>query len=86
MQRVQGEISRKKQAENRQINTVRLNIDVQKNIRDNFRDAVERNGRTMKEVLTIYMQKYIWKQGELQRNREKRRQKITRHIDKVPLD
>lgn len=54
----------------------RLTIEVPENIRDEFRKAVERNGKTMKEVLTLYMQKYIWKQGELQRNRQKRREEI----------
>ena len=56
--------------------TVRLSIEVPENIRENFRDAVERNGKCMKDVLKIYMQKYIWKQSELQRNRQKRRQNI----------
>ncbi|MEH7121393.1 hypothetical protein V7128_28935 [Neobacillus vireti] len=56
--------------------TVRLSIEVPENIRENFRDAVEKNGKCMKDVLKIYMQKYIWKQSELQRNRQKRRQNI----------
>ncbi|WP_251551897.1 hypothetical protein [Neobacillus muris] len=55
---------------------VRLTIEIPENIRDDFRDAVERNGKCMKEVLRLYMQKYIWKQSELQRNRQKRRQDI----------
>lgn len=58
------------------VKTVRLCIDVPENIRDDFRVAVERNGKTMKDVLKLYMQKYIWKQGELQRNRQIRRQDI----------
>ncbi|MEH7417949.1 hypothetical protein V7266_21990 [Neobacillus drentensis] len=56
--------------------TVRLSIEIPENIRENFRDAVEKNGKCMKDVLKIYMQKYIWKQSELQRNRQKRRQNI----------
>jgi hypothetical protein len=30
----------------------------------------------MNDVLKLYMQKYIWKQGELQRNRQKRREEL----------
>jgi metal-responsive CopG/Arc/MetJ family transcriptional regulator len=56
--------------------TVRLNIEIPENIRDEFQDAVERNGKSMKDVIKLYMQKYIWKQSELQRNRQKRRQTI----------
>ncbi len=59
-----------------QIKCARLSIEVPEKIRDEFQEAVERNGKTVKEVLKLYMQKYIWKQGELQRNREKRRQNI----------
>nr|WP_263324694.1 hypothetical protein [Neobacillus sp. Marseille-Q6967] len=59
-----------------QVKTVRVSIEIPENIRDNFRDAVERNGKTMKDVLTLYMQKYIWKQGELQKNRQKRRMEL----------
>ncbi|PFN76994.1 hypothetical protein COJ85_32220 [Bacillus sp. AFS076308] len=55
---------------------VRLSIEIPENIRENFRDAVENNGKSMKDVLRVYMQKYIWKQSELQRNRQKRRQNI----------
>jgi hypothetical protein len=58
--------------------TVRLCIEVPENIRDEFRDAVERNGKCMKDVLRLYMQKYTWKQSELQRNRQKRRQNIVK--------
>ncbi|WP_462410992.1 hypothetical protein [Neobacillus sp. Marseille-QA0830] len=56
--------------------TVRLTIEIPENIREEFRDAVERNGKCMKDVLRLYMQKYIWKQSELQRNRQKRRHNI----------
>ncbi|PLS07086.1 hypothetical protein [Neobacillus cucumis] len=56
--------------------TVRLIIEIPVCIRDEFKNAVERNGKTMKDVLKLYMQKYIWKQSELQRNRQKRRQSI----------
>ncbi|MED3563423.1 hypothetical protein [Bacillus xiapuensis] len=59
--------------------TVRLSIEVPENIRDDFRDAVERNGKCMKDVLRLYMQKYIWKQSELQRNRQKHRQSIVQN-------
>lgn len=68
--------TRKKRAKKLQGKTVRLSIDVPKCIREDFREAVEGNGKTMKDVLILYMKKYIWKQGELQRNREKRRQSI----------
>ena len=56
--------------------TVEVVIEIPENIRDNFQEAVERNGKSMKDVLKLYMQKYIWKQSELQRNRQKRRQNI----------
>jgi hypothetical protein len=65
-----------KQVNKLRVQSTRLSIDVPECIRDDFRDAVERNGKTMKDVLTLYMKKYIWKQGELQRNRQKRRQDI----------
>ncbi|WP_042463007.1 hypothetical protein [Neobacillus dielmonensis] len=58
------------------LKTVRLSIEIPEHIRDEFRDAVEKNGKCMKDVLRQYMQKYIWKQSELQRNRQKRRQNI----------
>ena len=56
--------------------TVQLVIDVPQIVIDNFQDAVERNGKSMADVLKLYMQKYIWKQSELQRNRQKRRENI----------
>ncbi|MED4227911.1 hypothetical protein [Neobacillus cucumis] len=56
--------------------TVQLVIEIPEKVRDNFRDAVEKNGKSMTEVLKTYMQKYIWKQSELQRNRQKRRENI----------
>jgi hypothetical protein len=59
-----------------QVATVQLSIDVPDHIRDDFRDSVEKNGKTMNDVLKLYMQKYIWKQGELQRNRQKRREEL----------
>ena len=58
------------------IETVQLSIDVPRHIRDDFRDSVEKNGKTMNDVLKLYIQKYIWKQGELQRNRQKRREEL----------
>ena len=58
------------------IETVQLRIDVPRHIRDDFRDSVEKNGKTMNDVLKLYIQKYIWKQGELQRNRQKRREEL----------
>lgn len=58
------------------VETVQLSIDVPRHIRDDFRDSVEKNGKTMNDVLKLYMQKYIWKQGELQRNRQKRREDL----------
>ena len=48
--------------------TVQLVIDVPQEVKDTFQDAVERNGKSMADVLKLYMQKYIWKQSELQRN------------------
>jgi hypothetical protein len=56
--------------------TVQLVIEIPEDIIDHFRDAVERNGKSVRDVLKLYMQKYIWKQSELQRNRQKRRQNI----------
>jgi hypothetical protein len=56
--------------------TVQLVIEIPEDIVDHFQDAVERNGKSAKDVLKLYMQKYIWKQSELQRNRQKRRQNI----------
>ncbi|MEH7502739.1 hypothetical protein V7152_12110 [Neobacillus drentensis] len=58
------------------VETVQLNIDVPRHIRDDFLDSVEKNGKTINDVLKLYMQKYIWKQGELQRNRQKRREEL----------
>jgi hypothetical protein len=58
------------------VETVQLSIDVPRHIRDDFRDSVEKTGKTMNDVLKLYMQKYIWKQGELQRNRQKRREDL----------
>lgn len=65
--------------------TVRLCIEIPENIRDDFRDAVERNGKSMKDVLRLYMQKYIWKQSELQRNRQKQRQNIGKNKKALAL-
>lgn len=59
-----------------EVETVRLSIEIPKHIRDNFREAVEENGKTMKDVLTNYMQKYVWKQGELERNRKKKAEQL----------
>ncbi|MBM7656487.1 hypothetical protein [Neobacillus cucumis] len=42
-----------------------------KEVRDNFLEAVEKNGKSMTEDLKKNMKKYIWKQSELQRNRQK---------------
>ncbi|MDQ0200437.1 hypothetical protein [Neobacillus ginsengisoli] len=69
-------ITRRRTVKKLQGKTVRLSIGISETIRNDFRDAVEKNGKTMKEVLTLYMQKYIWKQGELQRNRQQRRHDI----------
>ena len=51
-------------------------IEIPEKIIDEFRGAVERNGKSINDVLRLYMQKYIWKQTELQRNRQMRRQGI----------
>ena len=56
--------------------TVQLSIDVPQHIRDKFLEAVEISGKSINDVLKLYMQKYTWKQGELQRNRQKRRQEL----------
>jgi hypothetical protein len=56
--------------------TVQLSIEVPRHLKDGFRDSVEKNGKTMNDVLKLYIQKYIWKQGELQRNRQKRREEL----------
>ncbi|MCH6264608.1 hypothetical protein [Neobacillus citreus] len=55
---------------------VEVNFEIPENIIQSFRDAVEKNGKSMNDVLRLYMQKYIWKQSELQRNRQIRRQSI----------
>ncbi|NRD77007.1 hypothetical protein HPT25_05795 [Bacillus sp. BRMEA1] len=55
---------------------VQISIDICECTRDSFQEAVERNGKTVEDVLTLYMKKYVWKQSELQRNREKKRQSI----------
>ncbi|WP_423797967.1 hypothetical protein [Neobacillus sp. SAB-20_R2A] len=55
---------------------VEVNFEIPENIIQSFRDAVEKNGKSMNDVLRLYMQKYIWKQSELQRNRQMRRQSI----------
>ena len=59
-----------------QVETVQLRIDVPQHIRDNFLEALEKSGKTINDVLKLYMQKYAWKQGELQRNRQRRRQDL----------
>ncbi|BCC27261.1 hypothetical protein BCJMU51_p74 (plasmid) [Bacillus cereus] len=41
---------------------VRLSIEIPISIRDNFKEAVEKNGKTMKEVLEAYMQRYSVKE------------------------
>ena len=63
-----------------QTKTVPLTINVSENIKDDFRSVVERNGKTIEDVLKLYMQKYIWKQGELQRNRQKKRESIGQKV------
>ncbi|MFC4799201.1 hypothetical protein ACFPA1_07480 [Neobacillus sp. GCM10023253] len=55
---------------------VEVNFEIPENIIQSFRDAVEKNGKSMNDVLRLYMQKYIWKQSELQKNRQMRRQSI----------
>lgn len=65
-----------KRGNNFRVETVQLSIDVPRHIRDGFRDSVEKNGKTMNDVLKLYIQKYIWKQGELQKNRQKRREEL----------
>ncbi len=55
---------------------VQLIVEIPESVMEQFQDAVEKNGKTMKDVLKLYMQKYIWKQSELQRNRQKRRQTL----------
>lgn len=67
---------RKERVKKLEVKPVQLSINIPENIRDEFRDVVERKGKTIEEVLKLYMQKYIWKQGELQRNRQKRRESI----------
>ncbi|MEH7306480.1 hypothetical protein [Neobacillus drentensis] len=69
-------ITRGRRGNKLHVKTTRLSIEVPECIKDDFREAVERNGKTMKDVLSLYMQKYIWKQGELQRNRQRRREDI----------
>lgn len=56
--------------------TIEVIIEIPEKIIDDFRGAVERNGKSMNDVLRLYMQKYIWKQTELQRNRQMHRQSI----------
>ncbi|MBS4215260.1 MULTISPECIES: hypothetical protein [Neobacillus] len=55
---------------------VEVNFEIPEKILQGFLDAVEKNGKSMNDVLRVYMQKYIWKQSELQRNRQMRRQNI----------
>lgn len=55
---------------------VEVNVEIPEKILQGFLDAVEKNGKSMNDVLRVYMQKYIWKQSELQRNRQMRRQRI----------
>lgn len=51
---------------------VRLSFEVPEYVRDEFKKAVEKNGKTMTHVLTEYMKRYVRKQRELERNRQKR--------------
>lgn len=56
--------------------TVDVNIKIPEKVINDFLNALERNGKSMNDVLRLYMQKYIWKQSELQRNRYLHRQSI----------
>ena len=76
MQQLRKEEQREKKLQDE---TVQLSIDVPQHIRDNFLHALEKSGKTINDVLKVYMQKYTWKQGELQRNRQKRRQDLGRY-------
>lgn len=44
----------------------RLSIEIPVTIKEDFKEAVEKNGKTMKDVLEAYMQRYTLKvlQGE----------------------
>lgn len=53
MQRVQGEITRKKKEENRQINTVKLSIDVQQRLETIFVTRLKETERGGNQIIKV---------------------------------
>lgn len=46
---------------NLEFEKARLSIEIPVSTKENFKEAVEKNGKTMKDVLEAYMQKYTMK-------------------------
>ncbi|HDR7206473.1 TPA: hypothetical protein QCW56_005111 [Bacillus cereus] len=46
---------------NLEFEKARLSIEIPVSIKENFKEAVEKNGKTMKDVLEAYMQRYTMK-------------------------
>lgn len=72
MPKLKRRIVRNKEKHDLELKTIRLSIEIEEYIRDEFREAVENNGKTMKDVLSNYMKHYVRKQKELELNRQKR--------------
>ncbi|SDZ45535.1 hypothetical protein [Bacillus sp. 166amftsu] len=62
----QKKIVRNEERFNLEFEKARLSIEVPSAVKENFKEAVEKNGKTMKDVLESYMQRYTLKvlQGE----------------------
>lgn len=59
-------IKRNEENHNLEWKKIRLSIEIREDLRDRFREAVEENNDTMKDVLTDFMEYYI-KETEKQR-------------------
>ncbi|PGZ12470.1 hypothetical protein [Bacillus cereus] len=54
-------IVRNEERFNLEFEKARLSIEVPSAVKENFKEAVEKNGKTMKDVLESYMQRYTMK-------------------------
>ncbi|HFK1429575.1 hypothetical protein ABE273_25855 [Bacillus paranthracis] len=54
-------IVRNEELFNLEFEKARLSIEIPVSIKENFKEAVEKNGKTMKDVLEAYMQRYTMK-------------------------
>lgn len=65
------------------VKKVRLSLEIPEYIRDDFKEVVEKKGKTMTYVLTEYMKRYVRKQRELERNRQRKKQKVLKELDSI---